>query len=246
MAEQDPERRPTPPPRSYSYEDLTNLTSQYLSSFGEMVRSDKPTEPAYSIGKGRRDDHAKLFINREMAMTTNAGRFGVGASTYFPTKNNQADFRFPSPPAWKYVTREQFLSRAKDRQLREQRPRYEYYQLAPEAQPSFDKARRAASAKPRRVSSAKSTGRPSTRDSTPGPGYYLTTRDQQAAPSFSFGYKRAIKGEDPLAVIGSTTPFSGPTSYFLTEKNQKEEILEVPNPKSKIIKYSIGKAKRFQ
>ena len=82
---------------------------------GRLPLSDEFSQPIFSIGKGKREDQAKLFMG-ELTKTDNAGKNAPG-----PIYKFDDNIKYDNMPGWSMGT---------EVRVGEDKPRYDFYENA--------------------------------------------------------------------------------------------------------------------
>jgi len=194
-----------------------------------MKLSNHPSQPEFSFGTATREKQEKIYQSKELCKSQFIGKTSQGCN--YEVRHTDR-FYYKNDPNWT------FGSAA--RNTLDTGAKYAYYHRQDiDFDPIVsDNTRKWETGRVKiglenRFSTSKSTA-------TPGPEYSPGEKPEYPIqPSYSFGARRCVAGQDPLAPQGSTTKLVGPGSYLKLEERNPSTIKDSP-------KFSFPQEKKFK
>jgi len=209
--------------------DITDLkkfeNTKRFDSVGKMTESTKPTQPSYGFGTADRQKQGKIYQSPELSKTQFLGTTSQGPKYEVRGTDKYYYKQEPTHSFGKSV-----------RNTLDTGAKHAFYNRKDD---DFDPA--TADNSRRWGPGGVKIGLESRFSDTPKhkctPGAEYNPVDQTSSLKYSFGVRREVKGQSPVAPIGSTTKEIGPGSYL--KMDQATTSLQVDNPR-----FSFPKATR--
>jgi hypothetical protein len=219
------------PKKVYDYQDLIAFqSSEVYSSIGKMRLSSKSSAPCYGFGTADRAKQAKVFTSKELCKTQFLGKTSAGPN--YEVRHTDK-YYYNEDPKWSF-------GQDKRNTLNTGQKHAHYNRMDVDFDPiTADNSRKWGSAKVKIGLESRFGGEVKPNKVTPGPEYNPGVRPEiPIQPKYSFGVRREIQGQSPLAPAISTPAVVGPGRYLQKDAPKTSVHGELP-------KWGFTKAEKF-
>jgi len=216
--------------RAYSYSDLLKFQDlNRISSIGKMRLSNHPNQPEIGFGTSSRDNADKIYQSKELCKSQFLGKTSPGPN--YEVRHTDK-YYYKNEPNWTFGSAARNTLNTGAKYAYYHRQDVDFDPVVSNNSRKWDHGAVKIGLENRFTKSQNTL--------TPGPEYSPGEKPEyKIEPSYSFGSRRSVPGQDPLAPHGSTTKQVGPGSYGKLDEKNPSHIKDSP-------KYSFPHEKKFK